>query len=104
MPFYVTERTFPEPVELTGDVIEQVEAVNADEGVRWQYSYFSPDRQRSYCIYEAASPDAVRAASRRAGLPADAVVEVTRVSPDMFKEGAEARRDGGLDSNGAGCC
>lgn len=93
MPLYVTERTFPEPVELTGDVIQQVEAVNADEGVHWHFSFFSPDRRRSYCVYEAATADAVRAASRRAGLPADAVVEVTRVSPDMFKEGAAARPD-----------
>lgn len=85
MPLYVTERTFPEPVDLSSDVIHQVEEVNVDEGVRWRYSYFSPDRRRSYCVYEAASPEAVRAASQRAGLPADAVVEVTRVSPDMFK-------------------
>jgi len=85
MPLYVTERTFPEPADLTADAIQQIEDVNADEGVQWQYSFFSPDGRRSYCIYQAASPDAVRAASRRAGLPVDAVIEVTRVSSDMFE-------------------
>ena len=85
MTLYVTERTFPEPADLTADAIQQIEEVNADEGVQWQYSFFSPDGRRSYCIYQAASPDAVRAASKRAGLPVDAVVEVTRVSSAMFE-------------------
>jgi len=85
MPLYVTERTYNEPADLNDDVIRRIEEVNADEGVQWQYSFFSPDGRRSYCIYQAASPDAVRAASRRAGLPVDAVVEVTRVSSEMFE-------------------
>jgi hypothetical protein len=35
-------------------------------------------------LYEAPSPDMIVAAAERAGMPADVVVEVDRVSADMF--------------------
>jgi hypothetical protein len=84
MPLYVIERTFAEQIELTGEGVRHIEDANAEEGVRWLFSFLSADRRRSYCLYEAASPDAITAAARRAGLPADVVVEVDRVSADMF--------------------
>jgi Protein of unknown function (DUF4242) len=84
MPTYVIERTFAEQLDLTGDDVKLIEAANADEGVRWLFSFLSADRRRSYCLYEAPSADAVLAAARRAGIPADAVVEVNRVTADMY--------------------
>jgi Nickel responsive protein SCO4226-like len=84
MPVYMIERAFAEELELTGDVVRLVEEINADEGVRWLFSFLSADRHRSYCLYEAPSPDAIVVAARRAGMPADVVVEVDRVSADMF--------------------
>lgn len=80
MPLYVIERTFAEQVDLTGEDVRLIEDANAAEGVRWLFSFLSADRRRSYCLYEAATPDAIRAAAHRAGLPADAVVEVSRAS------------------------
>ena len=84
MPWYVVERNFAEQLDLTADDARLIEEVNASEGVRWLYSFLSADRRQSYCLYEAPSPDAIRAAAQRAGLPADVVVEVSRVSADMF--------------------
>jgi uncharacterized protein DUF4242 len=81
---YVIERAFAEQLELTSDAVKLIEEVNADEGVRWLFSFLSADRHRSYCLYEAPSPEAIQAAARRAGIPADAVVEVDRVSADMY--------------------
>jgi hypothetical protein len=47
------------------------------------YSFLSADRRKTYCLYEAPSPDAIRQAAARAGLPADVIVEVTdRLLPD----------------------
>jgi uncharacterized protein DUF4242 len=80
MPLYVIERTFAEQLDLTSDDIKLIEDVNADEGVRWLFSFLSADRRRSYCLYEAPSPDAIVAAAARAGVPADEVIEVSRVS------------------------
>lgn len=49
------------------------------------FSFVSADRRRSYCLYEAPSPEAIRATARRAGLPANVVVEVDRVTADSFR-------------------
>jgi hypothetical protein len=84
MPMYVIERTFAEQLDLTSDDVKLIEEVNADEGVRWLFSFLSADRRRSYCLYEAPSPDMIVAAAKRAGIPADAVVEVNRISADMY--------------------
>ena len=84
MPMYVIERVFAEQLELTSDDVKLIEEVNADEGVRWLFSFLSADRRRSYCLYEAPSPDMIMAAAKRVGIPADAVVEVNRISADMY--------------------
>jgi hypothetical protein len=82
MPLYVIERTFAEQLELTTDDVKLIDEVNADEGVRWLFSFLSADRRRTYCLYEAPSPDAVIAAAHKANVPVDAVVEV---SPATFE-------------------
>lgn len=60
-----------------------VDGVRPEEGVNWLYSFLSADRRQSYCLYEAPSPDELIAAARRAGIPADVIVEVNQVSPEM---------------------
>jgi Nickel responsive protein SCO4226-like len=84
MPLYMIERAYAEELDITGDAVRLIEEVNADEGVRWLFSFLSADKRRSYCLYEAPSPDAIRDAAVRLGLPADVIVEVDRVSADMF--------------------
>jgi Nickel responsive protein SCO4226-like len=84
MPMYVIERAFAEQLDLTSDDVRLIEEVNADEGVRWLFSFLSADRRRSYCLYEAPSPDMIVAAAKRVGIPADVVVEVDRISADMY--------------------
>jgi hypothetical protein len=82
MPLYVIERKYADQLELSSEGVEALEAINADEGVRWLFSFLSADRLQSYCLYEAPSPDELIAAARRAGIPADVIVEVNRVSPE----------------------
>jgi Nickel responsive protein SCO4226-like len=85
MPLYVIERRFAEQLEMTSEDVRLIEEVNADEGVSWLFSFLSADRHRTYCLYEAPSPDAIITAARRAGIPADAVTEVERVTADTFR-------------------
>jgi hypothetical protein len=80
MPLYVIERTFADQLELTGDDVRLIEEINADEGVRWLFSFLSADRRRSYCLYEAPSADAIMAAAKRNDVPADAIVEVEQAT------------------------
>jgi hypothetical protein len=83
MPVYMIERTFAEQLDLTNDDVKLIEEVNADEGVRWLFSFLSADRRRTYCLYEAPSPDAIMAAARRANVPADQIVEVGPAVPEF---------------------
>lgn len=76
MPLYMIERSFADQLELTDDDVSLIEEVNAEEGVRWLFSFLSADRRRTYCLYEAPSPAAIIAAAERADVPADAIVEV----------------------------
>ncbi len=83
MPIFMVERAFAEELEPSLDVADGINRINAQEGVRWLYSFLSADKRKTYCLYEAPSPEAIRTAAARAGLPADVVVEVNqRVMPD----------------------
>lgn len=80
---YLVERTFDfdEDLGLPGpdDSLQRhlvfVEN-NAHAGVIWVHSYISPDNRKSFCIYDAPNPEAIRRASRRNGLPVDRITEV----------------------------
>jgi hypothetical protein len=85
VPVYVIERRFAEQLDMSSDDVDLLEAVNADEGVSWLYSFLSADRHRTYCLYEAPSPDAIIAAAKRAGIPADVVTEVSRITADSLR-------------------
>ncbi|SRR5712691_11748749 len=97
MPLYLIERTFAEQLELTNDDVRMIEDVNADEGVSWLFSFLSADRRRSYCLYEAPSPDAIIAAARRANVPVDSVIEVGKFVPaeHLARAGEEPSRASG---------
>src|SRR3954451_23216282 len=83
MPLYVIERTFAEDLEVSGEDIRLIDDINADEGVRWIFSFLSADRRHTYCLYEPPSPEAIMAAARRADMPADAVMEVGAAAPEL---------------------
>ncbi len=85
MPLFLIERSFAEQLELTGDDVRLIEDINADEGVRWLFSFLSADRRRSYCLYEAPSPEEIMVAARRADVPADEIIEVTRFVPELAR-------------------
>jgi hypothetical protein len=76
MPLYMIERAFAEQLELTDDDVTLIESINAEEGVRWLFSFLSADHLCTYCLYEAPFAEAIMAAARRANIPADAIVEV----------------------------
>ena len=86
MPVYMIERRYAEELEVHAEAADGVNRINDDEGVRWLYSFLSVDRRKTYCLYDAPSPEAIRRAAARAGLPADVIVEV----------GAKIASDGSL--------
>ena len=86
MPMFLVERTFAERMDLQANEAKVLMEVNADVGVHWLFSFLSADQKKTYCLYEAASAELIREAARRAGIPADVVVEVTEQRPDQFMQ------------------
>jgi hypothetical protein len=84
MPRFLIERNFAEALEVTKEGADQVRQINDQEGVRWLFSFLSPDKRKTYCLYEAPNAEAIRIAARRANIPADVVVEVSELRPEMF--------------------
>lgn len=89
MPRYLIERTFPDglhiPIDREGAATTaQVGSVNATEGVNWVHSYVSGDKKRTCCIYDAPSPEAIRRAASKNGLPVDRVTEVSVLTPSFY--------------------
>jgi hypothetical protein len=83
MPVFMIERRYAEMLEPTPEGASSINEINADEDVRWLMSFLSVDQRKSYCLYEAESPDALIRAADRAGLPADVITELGhRVLPD----------------------
>jgi len=85
MPLYLIERRYADQLYPSSDDVRLLENVNAEEGVQWLFSFLTADRMQTYCLYEAPSPDELLAAARRANLPADVIVEVSRVTADTFR-------------------
>ena len=83
MPLYMIERSFADQLELTSEDVRLIDEINADEGVRWLFSFLSADRRRTYCLYEAPTPDAIWVAARRADIPVDSVVEVNPAALEL---------------------
>ena len=76
MPIFMVERNFAEELEPSLEAADGINRINDQAGVRWMYSFLSADKRKTYCLYEAPSPEAIRTAATRAGLPADVIVEV----------------------------
>lgn len=76
MPVFMVERQFAEVIEENREGADEINLINDDVGVKWIVSFLSADKTKTFCLYEAPTPEAIREAARRAGIPADSVVEV----------------------------
>jgi len=84
MPLFLIERNFAEQLEVNRDVVLQATQVNADVGIQWLFSFLSADKKKTYCLYEAPNAEAIREAAQRLNVPADVIIEVGEVRPEMF--------------------
>ena len=89
MPRYVVQRTSSEglriPVasggaELCRGAVER----NAEDGVTWVSSFFSEDKTRAFCVYDAPTPEAIRKAAARNRLPVDEITRVSVLDPYFY--------------------
>lgn len=90
MPRYMVQRTFPQGLEIPindegARVCGVVVGNNAAEGVTWVHSYVSDDKQKSFCIYDAPTPEAIRRTASENGLPVDHITEVRVLDPYFYR-------------------
>ncbi|HSF47998.1 MAG TPA: DUF4242 domain-containing protein [Burkholderiales bacterium] len=88
MPLFLIERNFAEQLEVTPESAAQVKLINDEVGVNWLFSFLSADKKKTYCLYEAVSAEAIREAARRAKIPADVIIQVSELKPEMFAQPA----------------
>ncbi len=90
MPRYLVERSFSDglviPVDESGvAACRSVVANNAEDLVTWVHSYVTMDKTRTFCVYDGPTPEAIRRAARRNGLPVDRITEVSVLDPYFYR-------------------
>ena len=89
MPRYIVERTFPDTFNLPvgaerSEIVCSVVEENASEGVTWVHSYVSDDRAKTFCVYDAPNPEAIRKTARCNDLPVDQITQVSVLDPYFY--------------------
>jgi len=89
MPRYLVERTFADglaiPVDEAGaKACAGVVEVNAEHGVTWVHSYVTPEKTKTFCIYDAPTPEAIRKSALDNSLPLDSITEVRVLDPYFY--------------------
>lgn len=89
MPRYIVERTFPDGLRIPTDpsgaqaclgVVER----NAENGTTWLHSYVTDDGRKTFCVYDGPTPEAIRKAAARNGLPIDSISSVRVLDPYFY--------------------
>ena len=80
------ERTFPDglglaPTQQGSQAAAAVVGNNAKHGVTWVHSYVTPDKKRTFCIYDGPTPEAIRKVAGQTKLPVDKITEVRVLDP-----------------------
>src|SRR6266850_8120066 len=87
---FMVERSFPDGLEIPlteqgAQACMSVVGTNAELGVTWVHSYVTEDHKKTFCIYDAPSPDAIRKAARLNQLPADVITPVRVLDPYFYR-------------------
>jgi hypothetical protein len=91
MPRYVVERTFTDGLRIPSDAVGArlclgIVDRNTDEGVTWLHSFVSNDRTKTFCVYDAPTPEAIRRTAARNDLPVDHITQVRVLDPYFYNE------------------
>lgn len=90
MPRFIIEREFEDGLHIpvTDEGAETCQAVvdqNADSGVTWVHSYVSEDKQKTFCVYDGPSPEAIQRAARSTNLPITRITQVSVLDPYFYR-------------------
>jgi hypothetical protein len=89
MPRYIVERDFANGLEIPTTphglkVCLGVVDNNATEQVTWVQSFVTDDHQKTFCVYDGPSPEAIRRVAALNSLPVDRISEVSVLDPYFY--------------------
>jgi len=81
--------TFPDGLHIPAggsgaDLCRWVIERNAQEGVTWISSFVNEDKTRTFCVYDAPTPEAIRRTADRNALPVDEITQVRVLDPYFY--------------------
>src|ERR1700687_863295 len=87
---FMVERSFPDGLEIPltdkgAQACLSVVGTNAELGVTWVRSYVTEDHKKTFCVYDAPNPEAIRQAAKLNQLPADEITPVRVLDPYFYK-------------------
>jgi hypothetical protein len=90
MPRYLVERTFKGGLQIPMNddgaaACQGVVGKNAEDGVTWVHSYVTEDKVKTFCIYDAPDPDAIRRSAEKNKLPVDRITNVSVLDPYFYR-------------------
>jgi hypothetical protein len=88
VPRYIIERNAGPLTRAQLEAIgrRSIEVLDGMAGVVWIRSYVSDAEGKIYCEYDAPDRESILEHARRAGIPVDAISEITlEISPAMFR-------------------
>jgi uncharacterized protein DUF4242 len=89
MPRYIVERSFPKGLVIPNNskgfqLCDLVAQNNAMDVVVCVHSYVSEDKQKTFCAYDAPSPEVIRQVARRNNLPVGRITQVRILDPYFY--------------------
>jgi hypothetical protein len=90
MPRYIVQRRFPQGLQIDvanggAELCRSVIDRNAELGVSWVHSYVSEDKKTTFCVYDAPTPDAIRATAAANELPVEQITAVSVLDPYFYR-------------------
>jgi hypothetical protein len=90
MPRYIVERKFPGGLRILVDetgaqACRDIVETNLAEQVTWVNSYVSADKKKTFCIYDAPTPEAIRITATRCNLPVQRITQVCVLDPYFYR-------------------
>ena len=89
MPRFMVELTFPDGLDIPmtpegSNACGQVVDNNAKDDVTWVHSYVSPDKTKTFRIYDGPNEQAIQSSAERNGVPVDRITEVRGLDPYFY--------------------
>lgn len=89
MPRYLVEHAFPDGWQMPTDAPgaerpRRGEGRDAEECVTRLSSFVSDDKRRTFCVYDAPTPEAIRRTAARSDLPVERITRIRVLDPHPF--------------------